>query len=89
MLFVYVSETAWGLLFTWRRNGNMFLSCQNLKDGITWISEGDKQTEKNKLDLMESIISEQGSFVTCGCVRERGIRHDIILFSPQLFATAS
>lgn len=70
MVFVYVSEAAWGLLFTWRGNGNMFLSCQILKDRITWISERDKQTEKTKLDLMESIISEQGSFVSCGCVRE-------------------
>ncbi len=75
MVFVYVSEAAWGLLFTWQGNGNMFLSCQSLKDRITCISERDKQTDKIKLNLMESIISEQASFVTCGCVREGGIRH--------------
>jgi len=59
-------------------------TCQIWKDRITWISERDKQTEKTKFDLMESIISEQGSFVTCECVREGGI-YDISLFSHNFF----
>lgn len=63
MVFVYVSEAAWGLLFTWQGDGNMFLSCQILKF---------RQTNRQN---SESIISEQASFVICGCVREGGIRH--------------
>lgn len=85
MVFVYVSEAAWGLLFTWQGNGNMFLSCQSLKDRITCISVRDKQTDNIKLNLMESIISEQASFVTCVRVCEEG-RNKTLAYSifPQI-----